>query len=162
MKAGLDSKKNSPRALLQAYVNLLRMRAKDPKSIKIIACRGEKSPFISVSRYASKNSAKLIGEGNVNIDGDISGQPLRIIGMLNMAFAASSIPNDTDYEERHEYSNLILFIQSQYKEITGQALISDNILEAIRHIVLPIADAVPVESLREYYRLTIEQLYQSA
>ena len=161
MNAGLSSKKNSPRALLQEYIDLLRMRA--PKgSIKIIPCYRDDRPLISVSRYTSKDSAKPLGVGNVDMEGDIRGQPLRIIGMLNMAFAASHIPNDVSEGELHKYTSLLDFIRDQYKGITGKKLTAKNLLQAIRWIALPAAESIPVQTLEEYYRLTIEQLREAA
>ena len=159
--ANLDAKKNSPRALLQTYIDLLRMGA--PKgSIKIIPCYRDDRPLISVSRYASRDSVKPVGVGNVDMAGDIRGQPLRIVGMLNMAFAASHIPNDVFPDEIHKYTSLLNFIKNQYKDITGKILKADNLLEAIRWITLPAAKPIPVQNLADYYRLTIEQLRQAA
>jgi len=161
MNAGLSAKKNSPRALLQEYIDLLRVRA--PKgSIKIIPCSRDDRPLISVSRYASKDSAEPLGEGSVNMKGDIRGQPLRIIGMLNMAFAASHIPNDASPAEMHKYTSLLDLIKNQYKSITGKELTAENLLKAIRRITLQATKPIPVQILEEYYRLTIEQLREAA
>jgi len=162
INARLNPKENSPRALLQAYIDLLRMRAGDSKSIKLIPCYKNDKPLISVSRYASKDSHKPLGEGSVDVSGDIRKQPLRIVGILNMAFAASNIPNDASLAEMHKYTSLLCFIKNQYKDITGKELTADNLLQAIRWITLPSAKPVPIQALKEYYRLTIDQLHKAA
>ena len=76
-----------------------------------------------------------------------------------MALAASNIPIDA---EQSEYIDLLLFIQMQYQDLTGQAFKTEDIIQAIKYIVLPKARALPVSEIEEYYRLTVRQLHQSA
>ncbi|MFH1798514.1 MAG: hypothetical protein ABH844_04130 [Candidatus Omnitrophota bacterium] len=163
LKAGLEPRvKNSPEALLQAYVDLLRTKAPDPKRITIIPCCNENIPLLALSRYVSKDSKIPIGEGSINIEGNLDGQLLRIVGMLNIVFAVSHIPIDISADEMSEYNCLIDFIEKQYKRITGKAISLGNAPNFTRHIIIPQAQTLPTSSLEEYYRLTIQQLNTAA
>lgn len=165
------SEEFSPEALLKAYIQCLQMRVscKDPEEakemIKLIECptRGSvEQNLISVTCYGDKSKTQVIGESHVNIKGNLQGQVLRIVGMLNMALTASNIPNGISSSQLNEYNHLINLIQSQYKEITGKELSSEELLQAIRLIELPDATPIPISNIEEYYRLTIKQLQQAA
>jgi hypothetical protein len=161
----------SPEALLKTYVQSLQMRVpcKDPdrakEIIKLIECptRNDKEQdLISVTCYEDRSKARLVGEGRVNIKGNLQDQELRIIGMLNMALAASNIPNNISAAEAGEYSRLIDLIRNQYREITGKELPPDNLTQNVRFIELPRSTPLPVDEMKEYYRLTITRLQQAA
>lgn len=153
---------------IEAYADLARAWSGNPESIKIYKNPSRNStekPLISVKCYSdpSRSEDSLIGEGQVNIEGDIEGQPLKITGMLNMAFAASNIPNDiADHDLTDGYRRLLSFIQGHFKDITGKELPSENMLKAIRSIKLDPITPIPVRRLEQYYLLTIRQLKQAA
>ena len=114
-----------------------------------------------------KKKAKKIGEGRVYIDEydeRKDGEALRLIGMLNMAFLASQIPNNTPPDEIGKYEPLLDIIKKQFRELSGIDPASDKLLitaEGIR-IKLPRSVVIPLDkSVDEYYRLTIEQLEQN-
>jgi hypothetical protein len=157
------SDENSPEALLKAYVQCLQVRvpSANPKDVvKLIECPS-KDNLISVTCYEDINKQKVVGEGHVNVDGDLQGE-LRIIGMFNIAMAASNIPQSISQSELASYENWLAIIKAQYRDIAGKDFPAENILEAIRHINLPAIAQIYVGSLEEYYRLTIQQLQQAA
>ena len=155
---GIRDEKFSPEALLKKYVEILRRKGID---IELKASRSKRQGLISVECYTSKSDTKPIGKGHVDIKGDLYCQPLRIIGMFNMALAASNIRKNTPYDKMNSYERrFISFIKHQCKAITGIDISEDEILEFIKE--LPPASAIPVDKIEEYYRLTIEQLRQAA
>ena len=163
--AQISVNKESPaEALLNEYVNCLRMRVRegDPNEvIKLIDHAGneeKEQSLFSVTCYEDKAKNKVVGKARINIEGDIKGQPLRVVGMLNMIFAASHIPNNTPVEELAKYEHLVSYIQSQYKEITGSDFLPKNLWQ----IVLPSIAPIPLYEMEQYYRLTIIQLQQAA
>ena len=81
-----------------------------------------------------------------------------------IAFAVSSIPLDTAQGERGQYDRLVSFIRDQYRELTGAAgdLSVDIIFSKDRVIKLPCIVRIPLDDMRKYYKLTIEQLRQAA
>jgi len=95
------SEESSPEKLLSEYVRQLRIRmpCEDPEdaeaAIKLIECPSrdnKERDLISVKCYQKSDSGTmLIGECHVNIEGDLGGKVIRMIGMLNMALAASNI-----------------------------------------------------------------------
>lgn len=166
-RAGIEED-TSPAALLKTYIQYLQMRVRsgNPKDvIKLVESPskdGKEQNLISVTCYSDKSKTKLIGESGVNIKGDLGGQTLRIIGMLNMALAAVNIPSNLSPDELSGYDKLISFIKDQYRELAWKELSSENILQAIRLIELPSITPIPANELEEYYRLTIQQLQQAA
>ena len=67
------------------------------------------------------------------------------------------------------YDSLISFIKMQYEEITGDPLTDDKVREEILkdpkkglRIMLPHAERIPPEKIREYYELVTVQLQQAA
>jgi len=151
-------------SVIRTYVDLMKMWTDDPDRVQLIknpSRSGAEKPLITVKCFTdpSRSENSLVGEGQVTIKGDIKGQSLRIIAMLNMALSAANIPRDADISD---YPDLISFIKSQYKEITGSELEAEDLLKAIRYIELPKAEPVPVNDLDEYYRLTIRKMMQSA
>jgi len=162
IEAGIDDEV-SPEELLKQYVNLLKVRAKDPENIQLIKCSGKKmDSLISVRSFEDPAKKKLIGKGAVDVEGEMAGRPLRLVGMLNMALAASNIPVDIEPARISEYSGLVSFIQRQFRDLTGRELSREDLLTAIRHIVLPAAEPIPVEALGDYYRNTIQRVLQAA
>lgn len=176
-KAGM-SDEFSPETLLKTYVQCLQLRVpcKKPEEamqvIKLIECptRGDKEQdLISITCYQDRSKTRIVGEGHVNIRGDLQGQALKITGMLNMALIASNVPDLPG--ELDKYSQLIDVIEAQYRDITGKELCRDEagkrlspeeLLRTIRSIELPSASKIPFDKAAEYYRLTITQLQQAA
>jgi len=153
--------------ILIDYVDYLRMRI--PKEIldntglepdeiiKLVdhpTSSREETKLISVTCYENIEKSMVLGEASVNISGDLKEQPLRIVGMLNIAFTASHIPKNAKLSE---YQDKVSYIKKQYKEITGLSYFTKNIWD----IELPHAKPF-LGSLSEYYRLTIEQLHRAA
>jgi len=163
LKAGIDPA-SSPEALLKAYVYFLKMHSDNPENIRLIECSGKEhglSSLISVKRYTGAVQGEPAGEACVNIKGDLSGRKLRLIGMLNMAVAATKIRKNTAYSGMNDYERrLIAFIKDQCALITGLEIPEEDILEYIKN--LPEAAAVSVDKLEGYYRLTIAALRRAA
>jgi len=154
------------RRLLDLYVRLLRLklggveRVDDPKPTS-----GANQPLISMECYSSltKTPKTLIGEGHVNIDSEIDkDSTLRLIDMASIAFAVSNIPLKPAQGELDQYSRLISFIQTMYKELTGKDISREKILRPNRIITLPNIKPITFDSLRKYYEFTIKQLEQAA
>ena len=162
----------SPETLLKMYVQCLQMRApcENPQEaqemVKLIessARDGAEQSLISVSCYGDKSKTRLIGESRVNIKGDLEGRALPVIEMLNLALLSSNIPDDLfSQNDLGGYIPILSLIREQYEEITGKELTSRDMLQAIRFIELAPAKPLPVETIREYYRLAITQLRQAA
>ncbi|MGD2278927.1 MAG: hypothetical protein PVH45_02385, partial [Candidatus Omnitrophota bacterium] len=154
----------SPEVLLIEYVNLLKARVKDPGDIVLIDCSsrvGYEKDLISVRCYEDRSRKRLYGEGNVNIRGDLRKQNLRIIGLFNMAFAASNIRKGVRYDEMNDFERkLIQFIKDQCREITGIDVEEEKLLEFIKN--LPPAKPVPVDSLRDYWKTAVQQFKRAA
>ena len=161
------SNESSPEALLKAFVKLLRDRVAqgDPnKVIKLVenpSGSGKEEDLISVKCFPGSTKTGRPGEGRVNIKGDLKGQTLDVVGLLNMAVAASGIRPDVEYGKMDgSEQKLIAFIKSQCKSFTGSDIPEDKILEFITN--LPPVIRVPASSLSDYYRFTIHHLRQYA
>ena len=140
------------------------MRAGSEDTFKIHETDDLVRPLISVECYSDsiRESQHMIGVGQVDVRGRLKGQELQLIGMFNMAFAASHIPTDTTFDNAGDYEKgLFRFIQDQCKAITGEDIKYDDLLVYIMNIKLPEATAVS-DHLEDYYRLAIEQLKKSA
>lgn len=87
---------------------------------------------------------------------------VRIIGMLNIAFAASNMPNNIVEGKVEEYLHIINFIQSQYKAITGKELMLPEsirgVLEVIRVIKLPKPKKMNLDEVDRLNKLAIQIL----
>ncbi|MCX5666187.1 MAG: hypothetical protein NT036_03990 [Candidatus Omnitrophica bacterium] len=137
------------------------MRGKD--RIKLVASDGKGQSLISVECFNDKGMTNRVGQGRVDVE---EGNALRLIGMLNMAFLASQIPDNVPPDEiKSQYSALIAIIEKQCNEIMADAKPLSDVIEYTANgiwIKLPHAAQVPVDKIDEYYRLTITQLEQSA
>ncbi|MDP3790477.1 MAG: GNAT family N-acetyltransferase [Candidatus Omnitrophota bacterium] len=136
--------------------------------VKLIATKGQSEGIIWVNCYKDQGRSQLAGTGHVDIhfdiNEDINGRALRIMGMLNIALAASHLPDNLSTDDMDKYNALVSFIQRQYKDITGEDLTADALKNDNKNIWinLPPAEHVSPERADEYYRLTITQLRQSA
>ncbi|MFH1394575.1 MAG: hypothetical protein ABIH09_00255 [Candidatus Omnitrophota bacterium] len=150
----------SPESILNEYVTQLKLKVpagKDPEEfIKLKEFDGKtedgKEALISVEQL--DGSGQRVGTGNVNITGldSIKQGAIRIVGMLNMAMAASGIPDGADLSK---YTKLVSYISDQYKLITN-ASFDPKMLFAV--IIIPAAEPIPANRLREYYELTLKNL----
>jgi len=162
-----DESRYTPEALLKEYVDILKMRLGGNDRIEIKPFSGKRTrgqSLVSVTAYSSKDmtDSSKFGEGHVNMDFNLKGQTLRIIGMLNIAFAASNIPHETASRDLYKYESLISFIKRQYKEITGKDFDEVTSITDLQLIDLPPAAPVPLEKIEDYYRIAIKQLHSSA
>ncbi|MDD5439251.1 MAG: hypothetical protein PHS37_03600 [Candidatus Omnitrophica bacterium] len=152
------------REVLELYVKVLSQHA----HARIVARpfsreKGSRDSLLAV--YCESKDHRPLGEGHVDVlfeEGGIKENLLKITGMLNIVFAAASIPIENPDES--EYGRLVGFIAEQYKNITGKELAVkgpfDASLEAIRHLTIEIPKAcrLPVEGIEEFYRQTREAL----
>ncbi len=164
IKSGIEP--GTLKILLDAYADLLRMRlgGKDRVDLKpSSSTKGKTQSLISVECY-NRQTGAVIGKGNINIDADELEKDsiLRIVEIANIAFATSNIPLKPGQDELDKCGALISFIQDQYKELTGQEITPEKILQENRVIILPVIKRIPAEKLREYYELSIKQLEQAA
>lgn len=165
MQSGID-KNLSPEKLLTYYADLLNINAQDKARVKVKPISSKEGKgLISVSCY--KNSdlspSSLVGESHIDMEGSLEGQTINILGMLNITLAASNIPSKTlTPDDRSEYERIILFVQEQYKLMTGERLSVETLLSPTRQLILPRAMPINIEKLNDYYRLAIRQLMQSA
>ena len=164
-----DASRLSPSQIdmIETYIGLLQKRASNSNSIKakpFSSIKGSKESLIAV--YCTGDNFK--GEGHVDIEipeGKMQDYLLRIAGMLNIALAASNIPNNaTEEEVKTTYGPIIGFIKNQYKKILGSELVIpdglEDMLKTIRYIVLtlPKAYRMPLEKIEEYNRLAKQAL----
>jgi len=130
----------SQQGIIKVYIEILKSRVSNPDNIVTRPFRGVKKNYI-IKVICKDAHKQLIGEGQVDVAGEdkLGIYPLRIIGMLNIAFAASNIPNYLGQID--EYKPMIKFIQNQYRDITGEELeLPDSVegmLAVIKKIDLP-------------------------
>jgi len=150
----------SPEEVVNLYVKLLRRRLGKEDKVVLKPFSGKRKKdksLLSVQCYSdvSMTEDTLIGQGSVDMKGNLAGQAIRVVGMINMAVAASTIPQNVDSLDA--YQNEIDFIKRQYKELTGQEFEQD-----IRFINLPPAEKIPLDEVSEYYRVMLQRLGESA
>lgn len=151
--------------LLEYYVKkILPMWMHGKNRIKLESSNRQDNGIVWVEAYSDRARTKIIGKGHVDIDEDINGKALRLIGMINMAFLASQIPADLPADRRNEYETVISIIENQFKEMSEESP-GPGLLQFTSQgiwIRLPHAAKIPAERVDEYYRLTIVQLEQAA
>ncbi len=154
--------------VIQEFVKMMKLHVVGADPDDVIKLRnkpsapGEDLPLISVVSYNSRSESSVFGESKITVEGDISDQPLSITGMLNIAFAGSNIPLDIKEADISEYKNILSFIGSQYKAITGDSIRPDEIIKTLHWLVLPNAERMSHEKIVEYYQLVIEQVQSYA
>ena len=148
--------------ILKAYIRLLEVRSGGKNSI--IPKPSQKGDLITVYSYKSVSdlsAGRIMGQGVVNIKGELAGRDLKIVRLLNMAFAASNIRLGARLEDMDAAeARLIEFIRVQCRHVTGMTVPADQILAFIKD--LPQASPIPIDRIEEYNRLTVRQLEQSA
>lgn len=145
--------------ILNAYKMLIERRTGREDSIKLIPSSGM-GALISVKCYKDE---KLAGEGTVNINDniDLAAHPVRLVSLLNMAFAEAHIRKDIVYGQMDDWEKgLIALIKSECKAVTGIDVPEDRVLQFIKN--LPKVEPLPIDDIAEYNRLTVLKLQQSA
>ncbi|GEM_PF-3312863 len=143
--------------VIRQYAEFL--KEKSSADIKLKPFSSEKGSGESlIAVYCAGEDFK--GEGHVDVsipEGRIEDYLLRITGMVNIALAASNIPDSATKEELEtSYGSIISFIQNQYSSILDKELAVhgsvEEMLNALRRVVLalPRAYRMPVEAIEEY------------
>ncbi|MBN1527098.1 MAG: hypothetical protein JW919_05920 [Candidatus Omnitrophica bacterium] len=145
--------------VVEEYIRTLQLRAVRPDRIRarpFSSGRGKREPLITV-RCVGTN---FRGEGSVDVvlaSGDIGDYRLRITGMMNIALAASNIPENIAKDQIRAYNDVVRLIRNQYRAISGEDLIISDaspseFLEAIQKIVLelPASERMPLKKIEEY------------
>jgi len=152
--------------VLDVYVEAIRMRTADGNGNHIIVKKTsnrnkDHAQFISVYRYEARGSDSPLGEGHIDLAGNLRGHALNLIAMLNMVMAASDIPANAYSEGNLDgYADIVEFINRSYKHITGRDIGKDS----IQNIILDLPDIAPIPAneIEDYYRKMIEKIRQSA
>jgi hypothetical protein len=141
------------------------MNKKYPNLIKIA---GDVEDWNCIFKIACLDDAGVkFGEGKIKVEGDevLDDCTLRVIGLLNIAFAASNIPFKTEQDNMNKYSPLIAYIKTQYKSITGVELfIPDSPIDmrkALTEIIIPMPRRIDLEEAEKLNKFA-EQLLTSA
>jgi|GEM_PF-3752164 len=156
------------RELLELYANvLLPMKLGRDRIRNAIGSGERKKGIVWVECYKDRELKDKAGECHVDIEEDISGKVMRLIGMLNMAIIGSNIPQNMTDKERERYEPLMALLAKQYKEMTQAEFSWPEALKNIKEkgiwIDLPRAVRIPVNiSVGEYYETTIKQLNENA
>ena len=118
-----------------------------------------KSESSLISVYCSAGGFQ--GESHVDIsvpENDLGKYLLRVTGILNMAIASASIPEETSEADEDDYvRKLLSFIRKQYYDIMGEEIdfpeTIEEILSVIKNIVLflPSSDRLSEKLLDDYY-----------
>lgn len=149
----------APEEMIKQYAASLKNRL-GPYAKIVLRPSPKDGALISVQCYAPAMPEDILGEGVVDIKGDITGRLVQLTGMLNMAVAAASIRKGVDYDKMDSRERrLIGYIRSQCYEITGMDIEPGNILEFIKDLK---ARPVDLDIISEYYRVNTMQLRQSA
>ena len=155
LQEGITDMANSPEKVINTYLDYLEVRL--PKGSIERKPEDGRDGLISVECYSDGN---LIGKGSIDIEEYAIGEPLAIIGMLNIAFFASQVSKDAPSEDY-----FMSFIRKQCRDILGSDMPNGNIIFDPKRglqIKLPHAGKIPLNTtLEEYYRVMIERLNQS-
>ena len=153
--------------IVKSYVTLLRARSSNPENIKLYPCssqNGSRESLIAI--YCTGKDFK--GEGHVDVSipgGELKDYLLKIAGMVNIALASSSIPDNLSKEDVDKYRPVLNYINTQYEAILGEVLVipssPEDILKVIRKIVLGLPKSMQanLNQIEEYNRLVKEALF---
>ncbi|MDP8298988.1 MAG: ARMT1-like domain-containing protein [Candidatus Tantalella remota] len=144
-------------SIIRKYADILDKRSKaDIKARPFSSDRGSDESLIAVYCKAPD----FEGEGHVDVEvpkGDMEEYLLRVTGMVNIALAASNIPENVNEEDMHmTYGPIVGFIKNQYKLMLGSDLdlpdTASGIAKVLRHIVLvlPEASRMSYEAIEEF------------
>jgi len=155
------------RQIVEEYIELIRARADKPGNIRnrpFVRPIGSKEPLFQV-RASGKSFS---GEGHVDIadENNLENYFLRIPSMMNMALAASNIPDCSTDSDLEPYLPIISYIKTQYNNITGGVMelpkIASEIVARLRFIPLPKPERVDPNLLDEYNRIAKDMLMSAA
>jgi hypothetical protein len=128
----------------------------------------EIKPFTDERGYVikidSKKESRVVGTAQVDlpISGQLEEYPIRIIGILNMAFAVAEIPLDLKESDIELYRPLIDYTKEQYNDITGLELLLDYTPESINNILrkidLPVIEKISSEEVEEISKFAYQFL----
>jgi putative hydrolase of the HAD superfamily len=155
-------------ALLEAYVEALRMRAgaKWRDKVRLVAFTGGARAggnLISVERYADRTASKLLGSSKIDVPGELNDTAIDIVSILNMAITACQIPEGASVETaKSDYRQALERIGAIYNAISAKPFDMSNPAFRVISLVLPSAARLSTEALREHYRLSIEALRKYA
>lgn len=148
--------------IIKAYVDLLKGRSR--MSSNVILIPSKKVKLLSISSYkdeSHRSADKVFGEGVVDIECGTEEIPL--LGILDIAFAASNIRSSVQYSDMDESEKrLVRFIKKECLVMTGlktDDIKDDMILEFIKR--LPKPAPIPIDII-EHNRLTLQKLQQAA
>lgn len=148
--------------IIKEYVKLLRGRSSD--SSNIILRYSKKVKLLSISSYKDKSghsAGEVFGEGVVDIK--CGAEEIPLLGILDIAFAASNIRSSVQYSDMDESEKrLIRFIKEECFVMTGlktDDIKDDMILEFIKRLPKPAPLSIDVI---EHNRLTLQKLQQAA
>lgn len=148
--------------IIKEYVKLLKGRSRTSSNIILIPSK--KVKLLSISSYKDKSyhsAGAVFGEGVVDIECGVEEIPL--LGILDIAFAASNIRSSVSYSDMDESEKrLIRFIKEECLVMTGlktDDIKDDMILEFIKS--LPKPAPIPIDII-EHNRLTLQKLQQAA
>jgi len=155
-------------SIIRAYAKLFGENA--GLAIKVIGCAtsdGLDDSLICVYRQDKKGAVKGKGAIDVKINsGKVDEYFLRIVGMLNLAFAISSLPDNVDAEELiSKYGISFAFMVDQYKMLSEHDLLKDiksGKFKDVHRLILelPVSDRV-LDKLPLYNELILETLIKA-
>jgi len=155
--------------VIEKYSNVLRKIVGTKSVVKLVpfSSKQEKEKSL-ISIHAESSSFE--GEGNVDIilpeSEDVTNYLLRIVGMLNIAFAAAQIPSDlAEVEIKSRYGYIEGYIRNQYKSIIGEGLKIEegkSLLFSLQNIVLRLPESYKIGEIRVKYNSILEKILQSA
>jgi hypothetical protein len=123
----------------------------------------EEGGLIAIRSYKDLDRAedKLFGEGVIDAAPGRQAQDLRIVDALNMAFAASNIRANTEYNKMDDgEKKLVQFIKDMCKSLTGIDVAYEAVLAFIKN--LPFIVRMQVNDMEAYNNLTLKKLQESA
>jgi len=148
--------------IINAYVDLLKGRAK--MSSNVILIPSKKVKLLSILSYKDQShhsTGKVFGEGVVDIE--CGAEEIPLLGVLDIAFAASNIRSSVRYSDMDESEKrLIRFIKEECMVMTGlkrDDIKDDMILEFIKS--LPKPAPLSIDTI-EYNRRILQKLQQAA
>ncbi|MBF0253098.1 MAG: AAA family ATPase [Candidatus Omnitrophica bacterium] len=139
-------------------------------TIKVLGCDNSKAlnnPLLGVYRQNKKGD--VLGKGTIDVkleSGKVNEYFLRIVGMLNIAFSVSALPEDVEQNELlSKYKMSVAIMAEQYKMISNRNLINDLLSGRIKDIhslmlVLPESDKI-LNKLTLYNKLVLEALVKA-
>lgn len=150
--------------IIKEYVKLLKGRSSMSSNVILIPSN-KKVKLLSILSYKDKSdrsAGEVFGEGVVDIE--CGAEEIPLLGILDIAFAASNIRSSVRYSDMDESEKkLIRFIKEECLVITGlktDDIKDDMILEFIKS--LPKPAPIPIDIIEHNNRLILQKLQQAA